>query len=103
MNENDKCVKEEHVLIIVIVIMFIFVIIVHAFFEYNNDIQKAIETQQTQTRFVINDGNNLRNIENYSIMIDTENGVQYVVCEINNEHYMSVLMNPDGTPIVTVE
>ena len=46
-------------------------------------------------------------ITDYSILTDTETGVQYLMFKNDvgkyATGYMSVLMNPDGTPIVTVE
>lgn len=55
-------------------------------------------------RFVWNDGDKLQGISNYAIVIDTETGVQYLVIDYGTKcAVMSVLMNPDGTPITTVE
>lgn len=55
-------------------------------------------------RFVWNDGNKLQGISNYAIVIDIETGVQYLVIDYGTKYaVMSVLMNPDGTPIVTTE
>ena len=55
-------------------------------------------------RFVWNDGNKLRGVSNYAIVIDTETGVQYLVVDYGTKSaVMSVLLNPDGTPITTVE
>lgn len=55
-------------------------------------------------RFVWNDGDKLRGVSNYAIVIDTETGVQYLVVDYGTKYaVMSVLMNPDGTPITTVE
>ena len=57
-----------------------------------------------ESRFVFNDGYKLRGVSNYVIVIDTETGVQYLVVDYGiNSAVMSVLMNPDGTPITTVE
>ena len=57
-----------------------------------------------ESRFVVNDGNRLRGVSNYAIVIDTETGVQYLVVDYGtNSAVMSVLLNPDGTPITTVE
>ena len=55
-------------------------------------------------RFVWNDGNKLQGISDYDIIIDTETGVQYLVVDYGTTSaVMSVLLNPDGTPITTVE
>lgn len=55
-------------------------------------------------RFVWNDGNKLRGISDYEIIIDTETGVQYLAINFGGySGVMTVLMNPDGTPITTVE
>lgn len=55
-------------------------------------------------RFVWNDGNKLRGIYDYEIIIDTETGVQYLAIHFGGySGVMTVLMNPDGTPITTVE
>lgn len=55
-------------------------------------------------RFVWNDGDKLQGISDYEIVIDTETGVQYLAIGFGSQYgVMTVLMNPDGTPITTVE
>ena len=55
-------------------------------------------------QFVCNDGDKLIGVSNYAIVIDTETGVQYLVIDQGTRYaVMSVLMNPDGTPITIVE
>lgn len=51
-----------------------------------------------ESRFIKNDGYEAKGIS-YSILIDCETGVQYVVTDDG----ISVLFNQDGTPIVTEE
>lgn len=69
----------------------------------SDDVPEATESAE-ESRFVVNDGNKLRGVSNYAIVIDTETGVQYLVIDYGTRvAVMSVLMNPDGTPITTVE
>ena len=69
----------------------------------SDDVPEATESAE-ESRFVVNDGNRLRGVSNYAIVIDTETGVQYLVVDYGTRSaVMSVLMNPDGTPITTVE
>lgn len=69
----------------------------------SDDVPEATESAE-ESRFVVNDGNRLRGVSNYAIVIDTETGVQYLVVGYGTKSaVMSVLLNPDGTPITTVE
>lgn len=69
----------------------------------SDDVPETTESAE-ESRFVVNDGNRLRGVSNYAIVIDTETGVQYLVADYGTKYaVMSVLMNPDGTPITTVE
>lgn len=69
----------------------------------SDDVPETTESAE-ESRFVVNDGNRLRGVSNYAIVIDTETGVQYLVVDYGTKHaVMSVLLNPDGTPITTVE
>ena len=74
-----------------------------------NTVDKPIETSEVteDSRFIVNDGYETAAIKDYSILTDTETGVQYLMIKSGfgkySTGYMSVLMNPDGTPIVTVE
>ena len=69
----------------------------------SDDVPEATESAE-ESRFVINDGARLRGVSNYAIVIDTETGVQYLVVDYGTKSaVMSVLLNPDGTPITTVE
>ena len=69
----------------------------------SDDVPEATESAE-ESRFVINDGDRLRGVSNYAIAIDTETGVQYLVINPGTKSaVMTVLMNPDGTPITTVE
>ena len=69
----------------------------------SDDVPETTESAE-ESRFIVNDGNNLRGVSNYAIVIDTETGVQYLVIDYGTRSaVMSVLMNPDGTPITTVE
>ena len=69
----------------------------------SDDVPETTESAE-ECRFVINDGARLRGVSNYAIVIDTETGVQYLVINPGtNSAVMTVLMNPDGTPITTVE
>ena len=69
----------------------------------SDDVPETTESAE-ESRFVVNDGNRLRGVSNYAIVIDTETGVQYLVADYGTKSaVMSVLMNPDGTPITTVE
>ena len=75
----------------------------------DNPVDKPIETSEVaeDSRFVVNNGYETVAITDYSILTDTETGVQYLMFKDGfgkyATGYMSVLMNPDGTPIVTVE
>ena len=69
----------------------------------SDDVPEVTESAE-ESRFVVNDGNRLRGVSNYAIVIDTETGVQYLVVDYGTKAaVMSVLLNPDGTPITTVE
>ena len=69
----------------------------------SDDVPETTESAE-ESRFVINDGTRLRGVSNYAIVIDTETGVQYLVINPGTKSaVMTVLMNPDGTPITTVE
>lgn len=69
----------------------------------SDDVPETTESAE-ESRFVVNDGNRLRGVSNYAIVIDTETGVQYLVIDYGTRSaVMSVLLNPDGTPITTVE
>lgn len=69
----------------------------------SDDVPETTKSAE-ESRFVVNDGNRLRGVSNYAIVIDTETGVQYLVVDYGTTSaVMSVLMNPDGTPITTVE
>ena len=69
----------------------------------SDDVPETTKSAE-ESRFVVNDGDNLRGVSNYAIVIDTETGVQYLIVDYRlNSAVMSVLMNPDGTPITTVE
>lgn len=74
-----------------------------------NPFYKSIKTSEVteDSRFIVNNGYETVAITDYSILTDTETGVQYLMFKDNvgkyATGYMSVLMNPDGTPIVTVE
>ena len=75
----------------------------------DNPMYKSIETSEVaeDSRFIVNNGYETVAITDYSILTDTETGVQYLMFTNSTGQsatgYMSVLMNPDGTPIVTVE
>lgn len=69
----------------------------------SNDVPETTKSAE-ESRFVVNDGNELRGVSNYAIVIDTETGVQYLAINFGGySGVMSVLLNPDGTPITTVE
>lgn len=69
----------------------------------SDDIPETTKSAE-ESRFVVNDGDKLRGVSNYAIVIDTETGIQYLVVDYGTKYAaMSVLMNPDGTPITTVE
>lgn len=69
----------------------------------SDDVPETTKSAE-ESRFVVNDGNRLRGVSNYAIVIDTDTGVQYLVIDYGTRSaVMSVLMNPDGTPIATVE
>lgn len=61
------------------------------------------DEQTKQTRFIVNDGYRTYNVDSYRLLIDTETGVQYLIYDTGYYQAMSVLMNPDGTPIVCIE
>ena len=75
----------------------------------DNPCYKPIKTSEVaeNSRFIVNNGYETVAITDYSILTDTETGVQYLMFTNSTGQsatgYMSVLMNPDGTPIVTVE
>ena len=75
----------------------------------DNPMYKSIDTTEPteDSRFIINNGYETVAITDYSILTDTETGVQYLMITRGTGQastgYMSVLMNPDGTPIVAVE
>lgn len=75
----------------------------------DNPMYKSIDTTEPteDSRFIINNGYETVAITDYSILTDTETGVQYLMFKNDvgkyATGYMSVLMNPDGTPIVTIE
>lgn len=75
----------------------------------DNPFNKPIKTSEVaeDSRFIVNNGYETVAITDYSILTDTETGVQYLMFKDGfgkyATGYMSVLMNPDGTPIVTVE
>lgn len=75
----------------------------------DNPFNKPIETSEVteDSRFIVNNGYETVAITDYSILTDTETGVQYLMFKDDRGQYatgyMSVLMNPNGTPIVTVE
>lgn len=57
-------------------------------------------------RFIINDGEAVYSLDYYAILTDTETGVQYLITQMTtnpNSSIMTPLLNPDGTPMVTVE
>ena len=55
-------------------------------------------------RFLVNDGEGVKEITHYAIMIDRETGVQYAMIFAGDELVDTVpLENPDGTPYLTVE
>lgn len=69
----------------------------------SDDVPETTESAE-ESRFVVNDGDTIRGVSNYAIIIDTETGVQYLVLNYGTRSaVMSVLINPDGTPITTVE
>lgn len=69
----------------------------------SDDVPETTKSAE-ESRFVVNDGNRLRGVSNYAIVIDTETGVQYLAINFGGySGVMTVLMNPDGTPITTVE
>ena len=69
----------------------------------SDDVPETTKSAE-ESRFVVNDGTRLLGVSNYAIVIDTETGVQYLVVDYGTKSaVMSVLLNPDGTPITTVE
>ena len=57
-------------------------------------------------RFIVNDGEAVYGLDYYAILTDTETGVQYLIIQMTtnpNSSIMTPLLNPDGTPMVTVE
>lgn len=57
-------------------------------------------------RFIMNDGEAVYSLDHYTILTDTETGVQYLIIQMTanpNSSIMTPLLNPDGTPMVTVE
>lgn len=57
-------------------------------------------------RFILNDGEAVHSLDYYTILTDTETGVQYLIIQMTtnpNSSIMTPLLNPDGTPMVTVE
>lgn len=57
-------------------------------------------------RFIVNNGEAVYGLDYYTILTDTETGVQYLIIQMTtnpNSSIMTPLLNPDGTPMVTVE
>lgn len=59
-----------------------------------------INSYTGNTRFVTNDGHELRDVTDYEIIIDQETGVQYLFYQLGYTSGMSALVDSDGSPIL---
>ena len=102
-NQNERIKMFVVILMIAACILLIFGLTSCSSKPLEGDVPETTESAE-ESRFVVNDGNRLRGVSNYAIVIDTDTGVQYLVVDYGTKAaVMSVLLNPDGTPITTVE
>ena len=92
---------------IVIVVSALFLLTGCSYLEERIEQEEEATVAATQdARFTLSNGQHTDPVTDYEILTDTETGVQYlVVYNLRNSYTTSitVLMNPDGTPISTVE
>lgn len=103
-NQNERIKMFVVILMIAVCILLIFGLTSCTSKPLESDDVPETTKSAEESRFVVNDGNKLRGVSNYAIVIDTETGVQYLVIDYGTRvSVMSVLLNSDGTPITTVE
>lgn len=101
-NQNERIKMFVVILMIAACILLIFGLT--SFSYYMSQTIDAPTEDVESARFLINDGSQVVGLSSYTIIVDKETGVQYLVVSYGTDsEMMTVLMNPDGTPIMTVE
>lgn len=94
------------VLILLAVFMFLGIATAIAGCFDQNPISEYPPDDVEDARFIVNNGETVYGVDDYAILTDTETGVQYLIIQMTtnpNSSIMTPLLNPDGTPMVTVE